>query len=147
MVANDIPDPYLGPKGVRLLLCIRGIVGFGGLFSVYFSLRYLSLSDATVLTFLSPVLVGVLASVLLKEPYSKLEFLTGVGSLFGVVLIAKPSFLSFILGVPTRDLKGPAGSEITAAQRTSAIIIALCGVFGAAGAYLLIRKIGTRANA
>lgn len=183
MVYSGVEHPYWGPPGVRFLLCIRGIVGFGGLFSVYFSLRYLSLSDATVLTFLAPVLVGksciflgniwrlatlavrsfatdksqlsyfqftipgVLASIFLKEPYSKLEFTTAMASLFGVLLIAKPSFLSFILGTPKRDDTGPGGSDITAKQRTSAIIVALAGVFGAAGAYLLIRKIGKRANA
>ena len=52
------PHPFLGPPGVRILLCIRGIVGYFGLFGMYSSLRYLSLSDATVLSFISPVLVG-----------------------------------------------------------------------------------------
>lgn len=44
---------------------------------MYFSLKYLSLSDATVLSFISPVLVGVLAAILLKETYTKAEALTG----------------------------------------------------------------------
>lgn len=63
----NIEHPFLGPPGVRLLLCARGFVGFGGLFGVYYSLRYLSLSDATVLTFLAPVLVG---SFIIRSVYS-----------------------------------------------------------------------------
>lgn len=58
MVRTGVEHPYFGPPGVRILLCLRGIVGAFGLYGVYFSLRYLSLSDATVLTFLSPVLCG-----------------------------------------------------------------------------------------
>lgn len=55
---TDIEHPLLGPPGVRLLLVARGFVGFFGLFPGYYALRYLSLSDATVLSFLAPVLVG-----------------------------------------------------------------------------------------
>lgn len=41
---------------------------YTGLFGVYFSLKYLSLSDATVLTFLAPVLVGKFPSITLSNP-------------------------------------------------------------------------------
>lgn len=40
---------------------------YAGLFGVYFSLKYLSLSDATVLTFLAPVLVGKFPSITLRN--------------------------------------------------------------------------------
>ena len=72
MFAAKIPDPFLGPKGVRMLLLTRGFSGlvlrhilsnianitiparsFFGLFGIYYSLQYLSLSDATVLTYVS----------------------------------------------------------------------------------------------
>lgn len=76
------PHPFLGPPGVRGLLILRGIAGFfgrnfqiilwmiermltnsysrlgSGLFPTYYVLQYLSLSDATTISFLSPVLVG-----------------------------------------------------------------------------------------
>jgi drug/metabolite transporter (DMT)-like permease len=55
---TDVEYPLLGPPGVRLLLAARGFVGFFGLFPGYYALHYLSLSDATVLSFLAPVLVG-----------------------------------------------------------------------------------------
>jgi drug/metabolite transporter (DMT)-like permease len=42
-------------------------VRFFGLFGVYFSLQYLSLSDATVITFLAPTCTAIAGAVLLKE--------------------------------------------------------------------------------
>ena len=44
---------------------------------MYFSLQYLSLSDATVLTFIAPILTGFSGAVFLKEPFSIGEVLAG----------------------------------------------------------------------
>ncbi|KAK4046382.1 hypothetical protein OIV83_006105 [Microbotryomycetes sp. JL201] len=141
---TNVEHPLLGPPGVRLMLVARGVVGFFGLAPGYFALKYLSLSDATVLSFLAPVLVGLLARVFLKETYSKLEATTGFVSLFGVVLIAKPTFL-----FGSKDDVGiePGSKPVTAEERAMAVGIALLGTLGAAGAYLIIRAIGKRANA
>ncbi|GAA5826790.1 hypothetical protein JCM5353_003237 [Sporobolomyces roseus] len=141
--ASGDPHPYLGPPGVRFLLCIRGIVGFFGLFSIYYVLQYLSLSDATTIGFLSPVLVGLLAFAILKEPYTRLEAIVGFTSMIGVIFIAKPSFL---FTPPPLDPNDPL-DNVTPQQRTSAVLVALMGVCGAAGAYLIIRVIGKRASA
>jgi drug/metabolite transporter (DMT)-like permease len=138
---SNVEHPLLGPPGVRTLLAARGFVGFFGLAPGYYALKYLSLSDATVLTFLSPVLVGALAFLFLKEPFTKTEALTGLTSLLGVVLIAKPTFLF------PPAVADPSKDEVTPEERARAVGIALLGTFGAAGAYLLIRKIGKRANA
>jgi drug/metabolite transporter (DMT)-like permease len=48
-----------------------------GLCGVYFSLQYLSLSDATVLTFLIPTFTGFSGALFLKEPFSLRELLAG----------------------------------------------------------------------
>src|SRR6266702_1389736 len=93
---QKISDPLVGPKGVRTLLVFRGLTGceslwqyacslanapsprrFFGLSGVYFSLQYLSLSDATVLTFMVPILTGFSGAVFLKEPLSLRELLAG----------------------------------------------------------------------
>ena len=95
---------------------------FFGLFGVYYSLQYLSLSDATVLTFLAPMFTCVTGAVILKEDFhwkqavagcefpiswqsaythvftfkcswSNILFGSIVCSLLGVVLIARPDFL------------------------------------------------------
>ncbi|ORY80263.1 hypothetical protein BCR35DRAFT_304458 [Leucosporidium creatinivorum] len=141
---TDVEHPLLGPPGVRLLLAARGFVGFFGLFPGYYALRYISLSDATVLSFLAPVLVGILAFFLLKEPYSRTEGLAALFSLFGTILIAKPTFL---FPPSITDPVEPGKDVVTPQERTRAVFIALGGTLGAAGAYVIIRKIGKRANA
>jgi len=70
MLTTNIPDPFFGPKGVRLLLVFRGLSGFIGLFCVYYSLEYLSLSDATVLTFLAPMCTALSGALFLKEKFA-----------------------------------------------------------------------------
>lgn len=46
---------------------------FFGLFGMYYSLQYLSLADATVLSFLAPLSAAIGGYIVLKEPYSKRE--------------------------------------------------------------------------
>ncbi|KAN0135178.1 hypothetical protein V8E53_007069 [Lactarius tabidus] len=140
MYWKKIPDPLLGPKGVRTLLVFRGLTGFFGISGLYFSLQYLSLSDATVLTFLVPILTGFSGAVFLKEPLSLRELLAGLCSFVGVLLIARPQFL---FGSP-QMFSDP--SKVTQTQRMFSVIVALIGVVGATGAYTIIRGIGKRAH-
>lgn len=140
MYWKKIPDPILGPKGVRTLLVFRGLSGFFGLCGIYFSLQYLSLSDAMVLTFLVPIFTGFSGAIFLKEPFSLRELLAGLFSFVGVMLIARPQFL---FGSPQPF---PDPSEVTPAQRMLSVSAALIGVAGATGAYTLIRAIGKRVH-
>ncbi|KAF6756683.1 integral membrane protein DUF6 [Ephemerocybe angulata] len=139
MTATGVPDPFLGPKGVRLLLFSRGIGGFIGLYGIYFSLQYLSLSDATVLTFLSPICTAIAGAIFLKESLSARQLLAGLVSLGGVVLIARPPFL---FGGASPD--GERG--VTPTQRLMAVGVALMGVLGATLAFTSLRAIGKRAH-
>ncbi|KDR72929.1 hypothetical protein GALMADRAFT_252278 [Galerina marginata CBS 339.88] len=154
MLSMGIPDPFLGPKGVRLLLVTRGGVGFFGLFGVYYSLQYLSLSDATVLTFLAPMCTAMAGSVLLGENFTRREAFAGIVSLVGVVLIARPAA---IFGSPTHVPSADGINELVPApmsgaekgtprDRLIAVGVALVGVLGATGAYTSIRAIGKRAH-
>ncbi|KAI0072257.1 hypothetical protein K474DRAFT_1711774 [Panus rudis PR-1116 ss-1] len=131
----------LRPKGVRLLLALRGFFGFFGLYGIYFSLQYLSLSDATVLTFLAPMCTAIVGAVILKEDLHWKQVVAGLFSLLGVVLIARPKFL---FGGSSEDESDQ--DEVTPAQRLLAVGVALLGVCGATGAYVTIRAIGTRAH-
>lgn len=97
----------LSVTDVQLLYAIS----FFGLFGIYFSLQFLSLSDATVLTFLSPLCTAAAGALFLSEKFTRKEALAGrtwttetqrlgllltpvlVLSLFGVVLIARPPFI------------------------------------------------------
>ncbi|KAF8259030.1 hypothetical protein EI94DRAFT_1669212 [Lactarius quietus] len=140
MYWKKIPDPLLGPKGVRTLLVFRGLSGFIGVAGLYFSLQYLSLSDATVLTFLAPILTGFSGAVFLKEPLFLRELLAGLCSFAGVILIARPQFLFGSLKMFSTP------SEVTPTQRMFSVVVALVGVVGATGAYTTLRSIGKRAH-
>ncbi|KAJ3562036.1 hypothetical protein NP233_g9827 [Leucocoprinus birnbaumii] len=125
MLATGVPHPFIGPPGVRGIFVFRGLAGFVGLMGIYFSLQYLSLSDATVLTFLVPLFI----------------------SLFGVVLIARPPFIFGDTGKGTigKGFRIFAG-EVTPEQRLFGVGMALLNVLGATGAYTSLRAIGKRAH-
>ncbi|KAK6351804.1 hypothetical protein TWF718_004949 [Orbilia javanica] len=160
---TQVPHFPLGAKGVRWLLVARGVGGFFGVFGLYYSLTYLDVSDATVITFLAPSVAGFACYLILKEPFTKTEMLAGLVSLLGVVLIARPTSLFSSSSSDNPQDKGSAGSggtepsptqegirldvgEATPAQRFTAIMVALLGVLGAASAYTTIRWIGKRAH-
>ncbi|KAF8883013.1 hypothetical protein BD779DRAFT_898081 [Infundibulicybe gibba] len=149
MLSTGVSDPFLGPRGVRMLLVFRGLFGFFGLFGIYYSLQYLSLSDATVLTFLVPLCTAIAGSVLLNEKFSIREALAGIFSLFGVVLIARPAFI-FDAGSQDGSFAGDIANIVmektTSSQRLVAIGVALVGVLGVTGAYTLIRAIVKRVH-
>lgn len=143
----------LGPPGARLLLLARGMFGFASTLALYVSLQSLSLSDATVITFLSPLATGFLAYLLLHEPFTARERIAGVLSLAGVTLIARPSFLfgnSAGQGTPEDgdiDLPTPADPDSESeAARIIGILVALSGVWLMAGAWVCLRRIGKRAS-
>jgi len=149
MVIKQVPDPYLGPKEVRLLLVFRGVSGFFVLFGVYYSLQYLSLSDATVITFLSPLSTAFAGYMLLGEQFSYHQALAGAFSFIGVVLIARPQAL---FGARLSETDGLTVHEwldvpiVPPEQRLAAVGVALIGVLGATGVYTSLRAIGKRAH-
>ncbi|KAH9051567.1 DUF6-domain-containing protein [Lactarius deliciosus] len=145
----DKPVPTLELIWVRMVItyiCSIAYIFFG-LSGMYFSLQYLSLSDAMVLSFLSPILTGFTGAIFLKEPISLKEMFAGLCSFLGVVLVARPQFLFNKLhanrsaGIPA-DLSEVATPE----QRMLSVIAALIGVLGATGAYTTLRAIGKRAH-
>ena len=160
--------PYfpLGMKEVRWLLAARGFGGFFGVFGMYYSLLYLPLADATVITFLAPSLACWACSYLINEPFTRVERFAALTSLVGVILIARPTSLfaafsghdndipasgdgDFVPGNGTAPINAPdAGSDagVTPVQRAMAVGIALIGVLGSAIAFTTIRWIGKRAH-
>ena len=147
-----------GVPEVRILLIGRGIGGFFGVFGLYWSLQYLPLADATVLSFLGPPLACYVCSKILKEPFTKTEQVAAFISLGGVVLIARPATLfsagdghsasSNTASANDTNVRRSAASvpEATSHQRLAAVGMAMVGVVGAAAAYTFIRWIGKRAH-
>ncbi|KAL8802952.1 MAG: hypothetical protein Q9223_006406 [Gallowayella weberi] len=126
--------------------------------------EYLPLAEATVITFLAPMVACWACSILTHEPFPRAEQIAGLVSLVGVILIARPSsFFSLDAGetpfASTLDDAVAATNStiglnsqlaemhgVTSTQRLFAIGVALIGVLGAASAYTTIRMIGQKAH-
>ncbi|KAF2086003.1 hypothetical protein K490DRAFT_10631, partial [Saccharata proteae CBS 121410] len=152
---NKIEHFPFGAKNVRWLLVLRGLGGFFGVFGMYYSLLYLPLADATVITFLAPSIANLACSITMHEPFTRLEQIAALVSLLGVVLIARPTTLfansasnpdatpvPAISNTTATTTEDPSYLTATPAQRFTAILIALLGVLGAACAYTTLRAIG-----
>lgn len=159
MYFASTPSP-LGTRPVRGLLLLRALFGFTGVYSLYYSVQYLPLSEATVITFLSPIISCYACSLLIPgETFSRKQLVAGLISLGGVVLIARPfskrdphtaiatptAAAAWALGLSTSTVDKPP-SETDSYHHVMATIVALVGVLGASGAYSSIRMIGRRAH-
>ncbi|KAH8171222.1 eamA-like transporter family protein [Sarocladium implicatum] len=159
---KGVPHFPIGPPGVRGLLVIRGMAGSIGIFGLYYSLSYLDVSEATVITFLVPTLTTFVCWVALNEPFTGAEASAGIIALIGVLFIARPVFLfgskdsiepQTMSAVPSTegfDIALTGGIlppvETTPLQRSIAVCCAILGAFCAATAYATIRVIGKRAH-
>lgn len=142
MNRKTIDNVPFGAPSMRKWLVLRGFTGFFGVFGMYFSLMYLTISDAVLITFLTPTVTVIMAWIVLRERFTKMEAIGSIVSLCGVILIVRPSFL---FGTPSTPLDS-AESEDTR-DRLTATIVALIGVLGASAVYIIIRFIGNKAHA
>lgn len=157
MLLFRTPHVFLGPPGVRLLLVARGVFGFLSTLFLYLSLAALSLSDATAITFLGPLTTGLAASIFLGEPFTLREKLAGIGSLIGVLMIARPSAI-FGERAPTGPDVPSSGGDSPIEQdpihgiiddgdsRAFGVVIAVLGVLSMSGGWVALRKIGRSAS-
>lgn len=76
------------------LLLLRGVLGFGGLSCFYYAVVHLPLADATVIHFMNPVFTAFIAAVWLGERVGLKEALLVLVSLMGVVVVARPGYLT-----------------------------------------------------
>lgn len=122
---------WLGKPKNRRFMVFRACWGALGMSSYFFALSYPTarLADVTVLVFLNVPITAVLAKIILKEPYTKWDALTGVLCMVGVVLVAQPPA---IFG----------GSEASQPTPPIVIIVSLFGAVTSAMAYISIRQIG-----
>ncbi|KAL3234518.1 hypothetical protein RNJ44_03280 [Nakaseomyces bracarensis] len=134
--------PFGDPK-VRPWLVLRGAMGFFGVFGMYFSLLYLTISDAVLITFLAPSVTIILAWLILREHFCRAEAIGSFISLTGVVLIVRPSFL---FGDPQGNSDDIA-ETMDPRKRLIATLVALWGVVGISSVWIIIRYIGKRAHA
>lgn len=117
----------LSPWGndTRWLLA-RGLLGCVGLHCYYYALTVLPLAEATVIQFLNPLLVAVMAPFALGERPGARDLVGTAAGFAGVVLIARPVSL---FGVERTTLS-PSG-----------LAVGLLGAFVSAVVYLLVRRL------
>lgn len=92
-VALVLGDPLCGVRGERLVLLQRLVFGFTCFLLNYYSLAYVSLSDASSIAFSAPVFVSIFACLILREPCGPFQVITIITTLIGVTMIARPAFL------------------------------------------------------
>lgn len=160
----NVPEAPLGHRKVRPLLVLRGFSGFFGVLGLYFSLVYLPVADAMVLTFIAPMLAAWINSLIIKTPFTRTQRIAGLISFVGVILIARP-FTLFSFSNPTGAISIPDDAALgilnatvtnsrsipklqdpTNAERGTAVLFGLLGVCGAAWAFVTISWIGKRAH-
>ncbi|KAL2802124.1 hypothetical protein BJX63DRAFT_133614 [Aspergillus granulosus] len=143
-----VPQPF-GNRSVLPLLLLRAAGGFWGVYGLYYSVQYLPLSEATVLTFLAPILSCYACSIFLPgEIFTRKQQLAGFVSLIGVILIARPfAFLqSGDSGADSIEAEREKPGDADQIHRVFAVIMGMNGVLGATTAYTSIRLIGQRCH-
>ncbi|ROV94289.1 hypothetical protein VMCG_08684 [Cytospora schulzeri] len=144
---RSVPYFPLGNPQVRGWLILRALFGFMGLFTLYYSVHYLPLAEATVFRFLVPIVTAWACSVFLGQPFTRKELTAGLVALVGVIFIAHPESIFGRVDDIHADAAAGDLDQVTPAQRMVAVAVALVGIFGASGAYTTIRVIGDRAHA
>ena len=84
---------YVWGKNQKILIA-RGVVGSFALLLVYESLNRLTLAQATVIQYLYPIFIAILASFLLKETLNKNIILSAILGLVGVFWILNFPFMN-----------------------------------------------------
>lgn len=120
------------PKGKRLMLILRSVVGTTGLMLSFYAFRHMPLADASVIVFSVPVFVAIFALVFLKEPCDAFSILTICLTLTGVLLITRPISI-FGSSVPSL------GSEENVRTDIWGGVAAFSATLFGANAYILLR--------
>ena len=108
----------------KRLLVWRGVVGFIALTCFYYSVTHLPLADATVLQFMNPIWTALLAAAILGERLDRRTVAAGLVSVFGVVILVRPSFIFGGQSLPTVP-----------------VVVAIVGSVTSAFAYVAVREL------
>jgi drug/metabolite transporter (DMT)-like permease len=119
------------------LLFARGAVGAIALMAVYSALTVLPLAEATMLQYLHPMFVAVLALLFLGERFQLGVVACVVLSFIGLVLVVEPASLGSILQTGSHAEL----TENVTRLNLFGVSIAILGAFGSAIAYVLVRKL------
>ncbi|KZY96010.1 hypothetical protein A3744_17225, partial [Oleiphilus sp. HI0073] len=107
------------------------------LMAVYYALTVLPLAEATMLQYLHPMFVAVLALLFLGERFQLGVVACVVLSFIGLVLVVEPASLGSILQTGSHAEL----TEHVTRLNLFGVSIAILGAFGSAIAYVLVRKL------
>lgn len=129
-------------SSLRGLLILRGTFGSLAVAAFFHAIQKLPLPDAITLQFTTPVFCALAAVPLLGETWKMPDRLGALFCLAGVLFIARPSWLFGGSAAMTETVAAVAAAATTA----TATAIGILGAVFAALAYVLVRRIGTRAD-
>ena len=119
--SGDTPDTKPSDLGILLM---RAILGSIGLFSNFYALDHLLLSDASILNQLAPFFTLILSAIFLKEKTNWKQFLFVVLAFVGMLFVVRP--------------------EMHFSESMIASVVGVIGGFGAGAAYTCVRALGKR---
>ncbi|RQW61202.1 DMT family transporter [Vibrio viridaestus] len=111
---------------------IRGMSGTGGMYFNYLALAYISLADATAISYSAPLFTVIMAVLLLKERVTWHRWLGIALGIFGIGIMMLPLLNASSSLFNTSILSGGNTASI-------GVIFALCGAFCAATSNVQIR--------
>ena len=119
--SGDTPDTKPSDLGILLM---RAILGSIGLFSNFYALDHLLLSDASILNKLAPFFTLILSAIFLKEKTNWKQFLFVVLAFVGMLFVVCP--------------------DMHFSESMIASVVGVIGGFGAGAAYTCVRALGKR---
>jgi drug/metabolite transporter (DMT)-like permease len=134
--SKNITEAYFGKLEARKKCIIRGLTGFGALSLFYFSLKYLSLADASTLLFTSPITTAILAKITMNEPFERIQRISALITISGAVLVTRPHFL----------FGGDSGTNSDPWEHLVGSVMALSASIFTSLSYILIRSAGENVN-
>ena len=90
MIKNKVS--IVPPKGARLDIILRSVIGFIGVICNFYALGELNISDASLLNKMSPFFAIIFSIFLLKEKANRIQWAIIITAFVGVLFVIKPSF-------------------------------------------------------
>jgi drug/metabolite transporter (DMT)-like permease len=128
------------PKGKRIIIVLRCLVGCAGLVLSFYSFRHMALADASVIIFSTPVFVAIFARLFLKEACGLFNVLTIFLTLCGVLLITRPPLI-FGDAIPSLVDDQIDGGGVETNYNLWGPAAALASTLFGANAYVLLRAL------
>jgi len=122
---------------VNRLMILNGITYLIGGSCIFYGFQVVPLSEAMVIFQTNPAVSGILAVFLLKETYDIVQILITLFCIFGVTLVAKPSFLFSSYSQDNHDHP----------ERLQGILSLLMGSFAIGLMSVIIKKVVTHVDA